>query len=338
MRSRSSSVERSRHIKAAATVVVFIVSAIPFAWSAGPSPLDSPRPAPAASSQEGLQGDFQVNMTEVAWLDLAFEVDRTITKDDINISVTIVWPDPEGPRPAQRWICGYLGERFTRHRPDEFSASCIMWGGSDAYWEVEGRRGKQGVGADVLHPLCHLDCMDGARFTFSTEHMETWFSYENVLSGRTKTVVHFLVATGNRKPSRVAIDGELWGTEANLTTGPFHDTETIFPEDYESGVYVRSDLPPRSVYYQKDAAYRSALTPQSRHVFFWYSPTHEWNEPYAEAGYVRPDGTEKKVCCFDFEATTLDGRWTFWFAESRSRHQVDMPNLVMAEFDWATAP
>lgn len=322
----------------AATVVV--PGMVPLAPSA--------EPASVQTARTTLSGDVSLELTGTAWVDLAWKIRPGMTAEDVDLNVTYVWERTERHDRTQRWLCSNYGLRFDGEPKDDYSIWCTWVDEGDSVYGVQAHAMGSKAEVEVLNPGCHLvDCGEYwyKAIQHSTEEHGRGLNYTDLLNGEDEAVVHLTAAAGGPPPDRVAIEGTVRDTEVGIRTGPYADTFTVWREDFDSGLYVSTELAPflpDDPYYQEDASYRTFLDDHDRHTAFWYWPLHvdQWGEE--TLGWVRPDGTEATDRFSGTEVTTLDGRWRFWFTRATNaetpQFPPDLPILLGTHFARADAP
>lgn len=302
------------------------------------APLDAGKAKASKSrTSAGAWEELHKRFGSAAWVDIAFPVSQDLKPEDVSVTINVTWDDPPRHDRVQPWLCSRFGlEGGGGESAVPHTSTCRFWSPSDHVLEYTFERGDRRLRVAETEPWCHVvGCLNEARRQ-TVRLGRAGMPFDDLRRNSTDPVAHLTVLGGTYPPAAIELDARYRKTTIAVTKGPPSDTFTAFRGDFDSATYVRADVPSRSRYYQEDAALRTDLTQGPGPTFLWYAPFQipEWDEPYADAQYERPDGTVASGSPILAEVSMLDGTWEFWFRESHGKHP-DLPVVVGTAFDWA---
>lgn len=351
--------------------VALVVAVLPIA--AALAAVLAPLPAPPAASvpTEGTDlsgtGSLTLNRTDLAWFDLAYEVDEDTDILSVNVTVTVDWPKRQDADRQQIWLCGFFGTHFhgkTRWEPpnESWSTGCYRnlpgtgtWSRKDNVAEYDvGVAGRRVVDQQAPHPyatMCDEYCDDQLD---RWRVRDAWFehvNYDHLLEERDRPVVHVLFYAGGLAPDWMRIEANWTDTPVTWTAGGPEDTFGYFRDDFSHDLYARAEVMPSGGAQVGDGGVlETTFMENQREVYFRYDTvaggfcdTGGVNDCYRQ-GFTRPDGSapspeEVKPRWREFSNQT--GQWRFWYEQGDRHWEGDDGEVVLLEgtvFDLAQLP
>lgn len=277
---------------------------------------------------------LRIDDVNTSWIDIAWAVTNDTEIHNVRANVSATWELHGRANNTPHWLCGFYGVEPTKEDGAPSAISCIV-AVEDTMWEVGGQVGPVAAEQTVPDVLCTTMC-DSATLSLSLD------TFQNVLPYRyfdpSEDVVHFVVVAGGLEPSQFRANVAWTGVDVESTRGPFDDTYTYTPEDFDSTLFARADTPVGGPHVQYDAKLvtRDPSPDPGGLVYFnpYDVPEDGIGRPYREAYVERPDGSRASAGIGFWEAPDQTGSWTFWYNASQ-RRWTDFPVLMGTDMTWA---